>query len=465
MENLTAKELKEKLFYQPKHAAAALSDEERAAAGSFCEGYAEFLDAAKTERESVEEAVKLAEANGFVPYVSGRRYAPGDKVYRNNRGKALILAVIGEKGVSEGARITASHIDSPRLDLKPNPLYEDHEQALLKTHYYGGIKKYQWTTIPLALHGVMVKTDGTVIKVRVGEEPDDPKFVITDLLIHLAADQMKATLAEGVKAESLNVLVGSLPFDKTEEAQNVKLNLLHILYQKYNVTETDFLSAELEVVPAFKACDIGFDRSMIGAYGQDDRVCAYTALMAILDTETPEKTAVCALADKEEIGSTGNTGMDSAFLAYFIADLAAAEGLTARDVLSKSEALSTDVNSAFDPNYPEVFEANNSSFINRGVVLKKYTGARGKSAASDASAELMGKVRGMLEAGGVPWQTGEIGKVDVGGGGTVAKYLAQFNIDVVDMGVPLLSMHAPFEVTAKLDVYAAYRACVEFYKN
>ena len=373
--------------------------------------------------------------------------------------------MIGEQGVAEGARITASHIDSPRLDLKPNPLYEDHEQALLKTHYYGGIKKYQWTTIPLALHGVVVKTDGTVVKVKVGEEPGDPKFVITDLLIHLAADQMKATLAEGVKAEALNVLVGSLPFDKTEEAQNVKLNLLSILYKKYNITETDFLSAELEVVPAFKACDIGFDRSLIGAYGQDDRVCAYTALMAILDTDAPEKTAVCVLADKEEIGSTGNTGMDSAFLAYFIADLARAEGFTAWDVLSKCEALSTDVNSAFDPNYPEVFEANNSSYINRGVVLKKYTGARGKSAASDASAELMGKVRGILDKGGVPWQTGEIGKVDVGGGGTVAKYLAQFNIDVVDMGVPLLCMHAPFEVTAKLDVYAAYRACVEFYKN
>ena len=465
MENSTAKDLKEKLFYKSKHAAALFSDEERAAAGSFSEGYAAFLDAAKTEREAVEEAVKLAEANGFVPYAPGRRYYAGDKVYQNNRGKALVLAVIGEKGVSEGAKITASHIDSPRLDLKPNPLYEDREQALLKTHYYGGIKKYQWTTIPLALHGVVVKTDGTAVRVKVGEDPDDPRFVITDLLIHLAADQMKATLAEGVKAEALNVLVGSLPFDKTDEAQNVKLNLLNILYKKYNITEADFLSAELEVVPAFKACDIGFDRSLIGAYGQDDRVCAYTALMAILDTETPEKTAVCVLADKEEIGSTGNTGMDSAFLAYFIADLARAEGRTAGEVLSKSEALSTDVNSAFDPNYPDVFEANNSSFINHGVVLKKYTGARGKSSASDASAELMGKVRAILEDGGVPWQTGEIGKVDVGGGGTVARFLAKLNVDVVDMGVPLLCMHAPFEITAKLDVYAAYRACVEFYKN
>ena len=460
---LTAKELKEKLFYQSKHASALLTDDARAAAGSFCEGYAAFLDAAKTEREAVDEAVKLAEANGFVPYISGRVYAAGDRVYQNIRGKALVLAVIGERGVADGARITASHIDSPRLDLKPNPVYEDHEQALLKTHYYVGVKKYQWTTIPLALHGVLVKTDGTTVRVRVGEEPDDPKFVITDLLIHLATEQMKATLADGVKGEALNVLVGSLPFDSSEEAQNVKLNLLNILYQKYNITETDFLSAELEVVPAFKACDIGFDRSMIGAYGQDDRVCAYPALMAILDADVPERTAICVLADKEEIGSTGNTGMDSAFLTYFIADLARAEGYSVGDVLSKSKALSTDVTSAFDPNYPEVFEANNSSFINHGVTLKKYTGARGKSGASDASAELMGKVRAILEAGNVPWQTGEMGKVDVGGGGTVAKFLARLGVDVVDLGVPLLSMHAPFEVTAKLDVYAAYRACVEFY--
>ena len=465
MESLTAKELKEELFYQPKHAAVQMTDEEIAAADSFCEGYAEFLDAAKTEREAVAEAVKLAEANGFSAYVPGRYYAPGEKVFVNNRGKALILAVIGERGLSEGAHITASHIDSPRLDLKPNPLYEDHGQALFKTHYYGGIKKYQWTAIPLSLHGVLVKTDGTTVTVRLGEEPGEPKFVITDLLIHLAADQMKSTLAEGVKAEALNVLVGSRPFDRTEEAQNVKLNILNLLFRKYGIREADFLSAELEVVPAFKACDIGFDCSMIGAYGHDDRVCAYTALMAILDTELPLRTTVCVLADKEEIGSDGNTGMNSAFLAYFIADLARGEGLTAGEALSRSTALSTDVNSAFDPNYPEVFEQNNTSYINQGVVLKKYTGARGKSSASDASAELVGKIRAMLDAERIPWQMGEIGKVDVGGGGTVAKYIAHLNVDVVDMGVPVLSMHAPFEVVSKLDVYAAYRACVEFYRN
>ena len=465
MDGLTAKELKDRLFYQPKHAAAQMTEAEIAAADSFCEGYTDFLDEAKTEREAVEAALKLAKANGFRKYEPGTYYPPGSKVYCENRGKALILAVTGTVGVSEGARITASHIDSPRLDLKPNPLYEDKELALLKTHYYGGIKKYQWTAIPLSLHGVIVKTDGSVIKVRVGDEDGEPKFVVTDLLIHLAADQMKSTLAEGVKGEALNVLVGSRPFDDTDEAQNVKLNILRLLFKKYGITETDFLSAELEAVPAFKACDIGFDRSMIGAYGHDDRVCAYAALMALLDVDEPEHTTVCVLADKEETGSQGNTGMDSAFLAFFLADLAKAQGLDAAAVFSASRALSTDVNSAYDPNYPEVFEKNNTSFLNYGVVLKKYTGARGKSSASDASAELIASVRALLENAGIPWQSGEIGKVDVGGGGTVAKYIAQLNVDVVDMGVPVLSMHAPFEVVSKLDVYATYRACVEFYKN
>ena len=460
-----AKAWKEKLFYKPLHAAKTMTREEIEAADSFCEGYMSFLDAAKTEREAVEQALILAKANGFHKYEPGKYYPPGSRVYAENRGKALILAVTGTLGVSQGARVTASHIDSPRLDLKPSPLTEDGGMALFKTHYYGGIKKYQWTAIPLALHGVLVKTDGTVVRVSVGEEENEPKFVISDLLIHLAQDQMKATLAEGVKGEALNVLVGSRPFDGSDEAQNVKLNILHILFEKYGITEADFLSAELEVVPAFRACDIGFDRSMIGAYGHDDRVCAYTALMSILDTEEPESTAVCVLADKEEIGSQGNTGMDSAFLAFFIADLARSEGLQPGDVFSMSKALSTDVNSVYDPNYPDVFDKTNVSLLNCGVVLKKYTGARGKSSASDASAELVGEIRALLTQANVPWQMGEMGKVDVGGGGTVAKFLAMLNIDVVDLGVPVLSMHAPFEVVSKLDTYAAYRACVAFYSR
>ena len=459
-----AKELKEKLFYQPDHAAKRMTKEEIAEADSFCEGYMRFLDAAKTEREAVREALQLAKANGFRKYEPGVYYPPGSKIYYNNRGKALILAVTGTLGLSQGARITASHIDSPRLDLKPNPLYEDGGLALLKTHYYGGIKKYQWTTIPLALHGVMLRRDGSSVSVNIGEDEGDPKFVISDLLIHLSAEQMKKPLSEGVAAEDLNILVGSRPFDKSEEAQNVKLNVLNILYEKYGVTEEDFLSAELEAVPAMQACDLGFDRSMIGSYGHDDRVCAYTSLMALLDTDEPERTAICVLADKEETGSQGNTGMDSAFLSYFITDMAKSEGLEGYAVLSMSEALSTDVNAAYDPTYWKSFDKNNVSYLNRGVVIKKYTGARGKSNASDARAELVGKVRKMLNDADVCWQAGEMGRVDLGGGGTVARFIAAHNADVVDMGVPLLSMHAPFEIVAKLDVYEAYRAVYEFCK-
>ena len=459
-----AKELKDKLFYNPVHAAARMTDARIGEADSFCEGYMRFLDAAKTEREAVEEALKLARANGFRKYEPGTRYPAGAKVYYNNRGKALILAVVGETGLSQGARITASHIDSPRLDLKPNPLYEDAGLALFKTHYYGGIKKYQWTAIPLSLHGVMIRRDGSSVNVRIGEDEGDPKFVISDLLIHLSAEQMKKPLSEGVAAEDLNILVGSRPFDKSEEAQNVKLNVLNILYEKYGVTEEDFLSAELEAVPAMQACDLGFDRSMIGSYGHDDRVCAYTSLMALLDTDEPERTAICVLADKEETGSQGNTGMDSAFLSYFITDMAKSEGLEGYAVLSMSEALSTDVNAAYDPTYWKSFDKNNVSYLNRGVVIKKYTGARGKSNASDARAELVGKVRKMLNDADVCWQAGEMGRVDLGGGGTVARFLASLDIDVVDVGVPMLSMHAPFEIVAKLDVYEAYRAVYEFCK-
>ncbi len=462
---MDAKELKEKLFYEAPFASTKMTAAGIDAADSFCEGYMSFLDAAKTEREAVEQAVALAEMNGFQPYVPGRSYSPGAKLYRNNRGKSIILAVVGEKGLSEGARIVAAHIDSPRLDLRPNPLYEQDGEAMFKTHYYGGIKKYQWTAIPLALHGVVVKKDGETVKVCVGEKEGEPKFVISDLLPHLAAEQMKKPMAEGIAGEDLNVIVGSRPFDATDEAQNVKLNVLNLLNEKYGITEADFLSAELEIVPAFKACDIGFDRSLIGSYGHDDRVCAYPALMALLDTELPRHTTLCVLTDKEEIGSEGNTGLNSAYMAYFIKALAAAEGLDGEAVLSASSCLSADVNAAFDPNFAKAFEKSNSSFLNKGVVVTKYTGSRGKGGSSDASAEFLGKVRALLDENNVCWQIGELGRLDAGGGGTVAKYVASHDIEVVDVGVPVLSMHAPFEVVSKLDVFAAYQAFYAFYKN
>ncbi len=458
-----SEELRKKLFYTAPHAAQKMSAAEIGTADAFCEGYKDFLDAAKTEREAVTQAVALAELGGFRPYIEGGRYPAGSKIYFNNRGKAIILAVVGALGLSDGARIVAAHIDSPRLDLRPNPLYEADGEALFKTHYYGGVKKYQWTAIPLALHGVIVKTDGETVSVCVGEAEDEPKFVISDLLPHLAAEQMKKTMAEGIAGEDLNVIVGSRPFDDTDEAQNIKLNVLNLLFEKYGITEADFLSAELEIVPAFKACDIGFDRSLIGSYGHDDRVCAYPALMALLDTELPENTTLCVLTDKEEIGSEGNTGLNSSYMAYFIKALARAEGLDGESVLSRSKCLSADVNAAYDPNFPSVFEKNNTSYLNKGVVVTKYTGSRGKGGSSDASAEFMGEVRALLDAKNVCWQIGELGKLDAGGGGTVARFVASLNIDVVDVGVPVLSMHAPFEVVSKLDVYAAYRACYEFY--
>ncbi|MCH5198760.1 MAG: aminopeptidase [Oscillospiraceae bacterium] len=462
---MDAKELKEKLCYETPNAAKKMNADGIAAADSFSEGYMNFLDAAKTEREAVTRAVEIAEMNGFSEYDPDEIYPAGSKIYYNNRGKSIILSVIGEKGLKEGARIIAAHIDSPRLDLRPNPLYEADGEALFKTHYYGGIKKYQWTAIPLALHGVIVKKDGETVTVTVGESDDDPKFVITDLLPHLAAKQMTSTLAEGIKGEDLNVLVGSRPFDQSDEAQNIKLNTLNILFEKFGVTEADFLSAELEIVPAFKACDIGFDRSMIGAYGHDDRVCAYPALMALLDTDAPAHTTLCVLTDKEEIGSDGNTGLNSAYMSFFIKALAKKEGLDGESVLSLSKCLSADVNAAYDPDFPEVYEKSNSSFINKGVVITKYTGSRGKGGSSDASAEFMAEIRALLDNADVCWQIGELGRLDAGGGGTVAKYVASHNIEVVDVGVPVLSMHAPFEVVSKLDVYSAYRAFYEFYKS
>ncbi len=458
------KALKEELFYSRKNGRQIADNEVLEKADQYCEGYKKFLDGAKTEREAVKIAVDMAKEKGFVPFELGKKYNAGDKVYFNNRGKTVAFAVIGKESIENGCNITAAHIDSPRLDLKPNPLYEEIELALFKTHYYGGIRKYQWTAIPLALHGVFALKDGTVKEVCIGENENEPKFVINDLLPHLAGEQNKRTLAEGIKGEELNVLIGSHPFKDDEGGELVKLNILKLLNEKYGITEADFLSAELEMVPAFKACDLGFDRSMIGAYGQDDRVCAYPALTAVLEVENPEKTAIAILADKEEIGSTGNTGLQSDFLRFVIGDIAKMQNADHTVALRNSKCLSADVNAGVDPTFQDVSERRNASRLNYGVVATKYTGARGKSGTSDASAEYMAYVRNMLDKEGIVWQTGELGKVDAGGGGTVAQYIANMGVDVVDLGVPVLSMHAPFETTAKFDVYMCYRAMYEFMK-
>lgn len=460
--NETAKQLKEKLFLRKKNAALIMSDAELKKCDKFCEGYKKFLDAGKTEREAAAFIEREAAAKGFVPFDPKKSYKPGDKIYMINRGKSVILAVIGKKNISEGVNLLAAHIDSPRLDLKQVPLYENDEVGYFKTHYYGGIKKYQWPTVPLSLHGVIVKADGSKVEVCIGEDENDPVFCVSDLLPHLASQQYKRPATELIKGEELNLIIGSRPFKDDEASELVKLNLMMILNEKYGITEADLLSAELEAVPAFKAKDIGFDRSLVGAYGQDDRVCAYTELMAVLGLKNPERTAVAILTDKEETGSDGNTGLRSAYLRYFIADLAACFGVKGRTVLSNSRCLSADVNAAYDPTFPDVFEKKNSAVLNGGVCVTKFTGSRGKSGTSDASAEFVGEIRALLDKNGVIWQTGELGKIDIGGGGTVAAYIANLDVDTIDVGVPVLSMHAPYEITAKTDVYAAFRAFEAF---
>lgn len=464
-ETSQVKELAKKLLIDRKSGYFKVPEEQVEQADRFCEGYMKFIGTAKTEREVARYAIEAAEKAGFAPYDEGKHYKPGDRVYYNNRGKAVILAVIGEEGCRDGVRIAAAHIDSPRLDLKPHPLYEKDGFALFKTHYYGGIKKYQWTAIPMSLHGRVVLKDGTHVDLRVGEEPGDPQFTVTDLLIHLADEQMKKPLSKGVEGENLNLLAGSRPV-RAEDGENLfKLNLMKLLNEKYGMTEEDFVSADLELVPAFGAVDIGFDRSMIGAYGHDDRVCAYPALMAALHAKTPKNTVLTVLADKEEIGSDGNTGLNSQFMRYFIADLAESEGLAARHVLSRSKCLSADVTAAYDPTYSDVYEEGNSCFLNSGVGMAKYTGARGKSGSSEASAEFVSEIRRLFDANKVLWQIGELGKVDAGGGGTVALYIANLNVDVVDIGVPVLSMHSPFEVVSKLDVYMTYEGIRAFFES
>lgn len=454
--------LQEKLVFKPESSGIKMSDEEIAEAFAFCEGYKEFLDAAKTEREATDWTVALLEKEGFTPFDPDKKYCAGDKVYINNRGRAVIFAAIGSRSLNEGVKILASHIDSPRIDLKQRPLYEEAQLALFKTHYFGGIRKYQWVTIPLALHGVIIKKDGSTVNVCIGEKDDEPIFCINDLLPHLAQEQSKRTLAEGIKGEELNVLVGSLPFRDNAASEKVKLNILQLLNEKYGIIEQDFLSAELCMVPALKARDIGFDRSMIGAYGHDDRVCAYTSIMASLKAKAPSYTWVNILADKEEAGSQGNTGLDSRFLEHFIHALADKHGLDGRRVFEKSECLSADVNGAFDPTFPEVNDKRNCCYIGYGAVMSKYTGSRGKSMTNDASAEFVGKVRSLFDDNSVDWQTAELGKVDTGGGGTVAMFISKLGADVVDIGVPVLSMHAPMEVVGKTDVYNAYKAFLAF---
>lgn len=458
------KELKEKLFYEKKNGLLTVDEKTVDEIQSYCEGYKNFLNSAKTEREAVVAAIDMAEKHGFKPFEIGKKYVAGDKVYFNNRGKTVAFAVIGKDTADCGVNITAAHIDSPRLDLKPNPMYEELELALFKTHYYGGIKKYQWTAVPLALHGVFAKKDGSVVDVCIGEKDDEPKFIINDLLPHLATEQSKRTLSDGVRGEELNVLIGSMPFKSDEGSELVKLNILKILNEKYGITESDFLSAELELVPAAKSADIGFDRSLIGSYGQDDRVCAYPALTAVLDVTVPQKTAIAILTDKEETGSDGNTGLNSDFLTHIIHDICVMQGCDETVAKRNSKCLSADVNAAIDPTFQDVMERRNASALNYGVVLTKYTGARGKSGTSDATAEYVAEIRAMLDNANIIWQTGELGKVDAGGGGTVAMYVANLGIDTVDLGVPVLSMHAPFETTAKLDVYMCYRAMYEFMK-
>ena len=443
MENLT---YKKRNFYEA-------IPEKIDAACDYAVGYADFITKCKTERESVIESVKMAEAAGYVPYSFGMEMNPGDKFYYNNRGKSLFLFRIGTEDINNGIRISAAHIDSPRLDLKQVPLFEDGGFAYLKTHYYGGIRKYQWVTVPLALHGVVVKTNGDVVDVVIGEDESDPVLYISDLLPHLGGEQSKKPLGEAIPGEKLNLIVGSRPVDG-----DIKTNVLKILNEKYGIIEEDFLSAELSAVPAGVARDMGLDRSLIAAYGHDDRCCSYPALTSLIGCDDDRHTLMCVLVDKEETGSDGVSGMQSMIMSDLIEAIANARGGSFAAVRASSKCLSADVSAAYDPSFPEVFEKNNAALINCGTVLSKYTGARGKSGTSDASAEYLAWLRRVMEEYNVVWQTAELGKIDAGGGGTVAKFVANLNIDTVDLGIPVLSMHAPIEVIAKSDLYEAYRA-------
>ena len=459
---MTNEELRESLLAAPKNGYAKLSAQQREEMEEYCKRYAAFMDACKTEREATTWAVSTAEKHGFRPLTAGMNPKPGDKVYYNNRNKSILLAVIGSESLAKGVNICAAHVDSPRMDVKPNPLYEDSQIAYLKTHYYGGIKKYQWPTIPLALHGVIYRKDGTVVNVVIGEDDSDPVLMVSDLLPHLAADQMKKTMAEGIAGEQLNVIIGSEPLEG-EGSDLTKLHIMKLLNEKYGIIEEDFLSAELTVVPAGKCREVGLDRSLLGAYGHDDRVCAFAEIEPLLCMDVPTHTAVCILADKEEIGSVGISGMQSQAFEHFMQMLCDSQGVTLMECFANSFCLSADVSNAFDPNFPEVSDRRNNSQLNYGVAICKYTGSRGKGGASDASAEAMGHVRTTLDKAGVLWQIATLGKVDQGGGGTVAAYMANRNIVTVDAGVPVLSMHAPMELVSKLDCYMTMLACKAIY--
>ncbi len=459
---------KEELFRKRETGWKNISEDCKERIFKFSDEYIYFLNKVKTEREAVKFVKKMLDENGFINLASKKQLSQGDKVYYINHDKSMYIAVIGKEPLENGLRVLGAHIDSPRLDLKPNPLYEDTGFAYLKTHYYGGIKKYQWTTIPLAIHGVIVTSDGEKREISIGEEETDPIFTITDLLPHLAMEQMEKKLKEGINGEDLNLLIGSIPEEDKDISEKIKLNILMILNEKYGMKEIDFVSSELEVVPAFRARSLGFDRSMVAAYGQDDRVCAYTSARAMLDVTNPSKTAVCILSDKEEIGSMGNTGMESHVFDYFVSELLNKTNQNKPNALEKvfcnSSMLSADVDAGLDPIYAQVSEKNNAGMIGCGIGLNKYTGARGKSGASDANAEYVAEVRRIFEEANVPYQVSELGKVDVGGGGTIAYILANKGMDVIDCGVPVLSMHAPYEVTSKFDVYCAYKAYGAFVK-
>ncbi len=464
-EKTVGQEMYDKLSYKKKNVFETASPEKVKAIYDYPEGYRSFPDAAKSEREAVKVSIALAEAKGYTEYKLGDPICVGDKKYLNQHGKALVLFKVGSADIErEGIRMLAAHIDSPRLDLKQVPMYEDSGMAFLKTHYYGGVKKYQWTAIPLALHGVMVKADGECVDVVIGEDDSDPVFYINDLLPHLAYKQAEEPLGRAIPAESLNILIGGLPYDDKEISDKIKLTALSILNEKYGVTEEDFLSAELMLVPAYKARDIGFDRALMAAYGHDDRVCSYPALTALLDNEESDKTVMVVLADKEEIGSVGVSGMCSDVFTDVMAEICLALGKRYSVVRAHSKCLSADVTACYDPNFPDVYEKRNSAMISCGTSLSKYTGSRGKSSTSDASAEFVGYIRRLLNENGVVWQTAELGKTDAGGGGTVAMYIANHNIGTVDIGVPVISMHAPYEVVSKADVYSTNEAFSAFVK-
>lgn len=463
-------QLKEKLFAKKENGWKNIDEAKKQEIFKLSDEYMAFLNKSKTEREFIKNAKKLADENGYTDIINKKDLKPGDKIYFINREKSMYLAIIGEQNIEEnGIHIIGSHVDSPRLDLKPNPLCEDGGLAYFKTHYYGGIKKYQWTTIPLSLHGVIVKTNGEKIEVNIGEDEADPIFTITDLLPHLAQDQMEKKLKNGIDGEDLKLLIGSIPYDDEKASEKVKLNILNLLNQKYGITEADLMSAELELVPAFRARTLGFDGSMVAAYGQDDKVCAYTSLAAMMKLDHVKNTAVCILSDKEEIGSMGNTGMESHMFDFFISEILNKLGINKPNLLDKifcfSKMLSSDVDAGFDPIYASVSDTLNAGYLGRGITLNKYTGARGKSGASDANAEYVAWVRNVLEKNDIKYQITELGKVDIGGGGTIAYILANKGADVIDCGVPVLSMHAPYEVTSKYDIYAAYKTYEAFWKE